>query len=366
MRIVQLANLYAPGSGGLRTAVDALGRGYLAAGHERVLVVPGERFERTESETDGLVVTVPGRPVASGYRVITSLRPVLRLLAELAPDSVEVSDKLTLVKAARWARRTGRRSVLLSHERIDAILAPRVPGWFPLTAAADRWNRRLVRAFDAVVATSAFGAAEFERVGAPGLRRVPLGVDLETFRPAGTVRPEDEPALLVCAGRLSAEKNPRLAVETARVLHQRGVPIRLELVGDGPERERLAELAAGLPVSLTGHLEGRATMAARLAAADVVLAPCPVEAFGLAVLEALACGTPVVAPAGGAVPELLGGGAGLVAPATPEAMATAVQKVLAQPVEQRRARARARAERYPWSASVAGMLRVHEEPAAGH
>ena len=267
MRIVQLANLYAPGSGGLRTAVDALGRGYLAAGHERVLVVPGERFERTESETDGLVVTVPGRPVASGYRVITSLRPVLRLLAELAPDSVEVSDKLTLVKAARWARRTGRRSVLLSHERIDAILAPRVPGWFPLTAAADRWNRRLVRAFDAVVATSAFGAAEFERVGAPGLRRVPLGVDLETFRPAGTVRPEDEPALLVCAGRLSAEKNPRLAVETARVLHKRGVPIRLELVGDGPERERLAELAAGLPVALTGHLEGRAAVAARLAAA---------------------------------------------------------------------------------------------------
>ncbi|MFD0632755.1 hypothetical protein ACFQ9X_15330 [Catenulispora yoronensis] len=48
MRIVQLANAYSPTSGGLRTVVDALGRGYVAAGHDRVLVIPGKRHTREE------------------------------------------------------------------------------------------------------------------------------------------------------------------------------------------------------------------------------------------------------------------------------------------------------------------------------
>ncbi|MET0197687.1 MAG: alpha-(1-2)-phosphatidylinositol mannosyltransferase, partial [Rhodococcus fascians] len=47
VRIVQLANFYGPRSGGLRTAVDQLGAGYTAAGHEVILVVPGERATET-------------------------------------------------------------------------------------------------------------------------------------------------------------------------------------------------------------------------------------------------------------------------------------------------------------------------------
>jgi len=94
MRIVQLANLYSPVSGGLRTAVDALGRGYAEAGHERVLVVPGKVFARRETDV-GLVVTVPGPSVAPGYRFVLDPRPVLRVLERLRPDVIEVSDKAT-------------------------------------------------------------------------------------------------------------------------------------------------------------------------------------------------------------------------------------------------------------------------------
>lgn len=370
MRIVQLANLYSPVSGGLRTAVDALGRGYLAAGHERILVIPGRSYARRWTEA-GLVVTVPGPSIAPGYRFVLDPRPVLRVLDRLGPDVVEVSDKATLAVAARWARRRGVRSVLFSHERLDAILAPRLPSRLPdrwpveraLQQATDSWNRRLAGAFDAIVVTSAFAAAEFVRVGAPALHRVPLGADLTTFRPlprTGSDGPAQE-VRLINLGRLSAEKRPELALKCAVELRRRGMPVRLDMVGEGPLGPALRRAAAreGLRVEFHGHVRARADVARLLSLADVALATCPVESFGLAVLEALACGTPVVAADRGAAGELLVPGAGVTAPATGTGFADGVTEVLAWPEAWRRAGARSRAEHYPWSATVAGMLSVH-------
>jgi alpha-1,6-mannosyltransferase len=410
VRIVQLANLYSPVSGGLRTAVDALGRGYAAAGHERVLVVPGRAFSWRDDAT-GTVVTVPGPSIAPGYRLVLDPRPVLRVLGRLRPDVIEVSDKATLTVAARWARRRGVRSVLLSHERLDAILAPRVPAWVPLEPAVDSWNRRLVRAFDAIVVTSRFAAAEFERIGAGPPDRVPLGVDLATFRPVREGRAWEErawderaweeharderargeharderaraergwgggapapgaarPVRLVHLSRLSAEKRPGLALDTMRALRRWNVPVRLDVVGEGPLRPRLERLAARerLPVAFHGHVATRGGVARLLGGADVALATCPVESFGLAVLEALACGTPVVAVDRGAAGELLGPGAGVSVPSTGEGLAAGVTDVVSWPAPWRRAAARSRAERYPWTATVAAMLAVHRRDVKG-
>ena len=72
MRIVRLANFVAPHSGGLRTALPELGAGYLAAGHEPVLVIPGER-DGDELTAQGRVITLRGPrvPFTGGYRVLT-------------------------------------------------------------------------------------------------------------------------------------------------------------------------------------------------------------------------------------------------------------------------------------------------------
>ncbi|MFF4224416.1 glycosyltransferase [Streptomyces abikoensis] len=361
MRIVQLANFHGPASGGLRTALDALGRGYAAAGHERVLITPGPRYAAWR-DAAGLRVVLPGVPVGGGYRLIcapAALRALRALLERLTPDSVEVSDKLTLVHAAHWARARGIRAVLLSHERLDAVLAPRLPARLPLGLPADAWNRRLARAFDAVVAASAFSCAEFARVTAPALYRVPLGVDLDVFAPSESV--PGTVARLVYAGRLSAEKLPHLPLETLRVLLRRGVPARLDVLGTGPERGRLERRAyeAGLPVRFHGHVADRRAVARALARADVALAPCPVESFGLSILEALACGTPAVTANTGASPELLAPDAGLATPTTPEATADAVLRLLSVPESRRRTAARKRAEQFPWERTVQGMLAVH-------
>jgi alpha-1,6-mannosyltransferase len=393
LRIVQLANLYSPVSGGLRTAVDALGRGYLAAGHERVLVIPGRSHSRHEDEA-GTLITVPGPSIAPGYRLVLNPRPVLKVLEQLRPDVIEVSDKATLAVAAWWARKHGVRSVLFSHERLDAILAPRLPAWVPLERGADYWNRRLAKAFDAIVVTSAFSADEFHRVDAPSVHLVPLGVDLAVFRPVGTqdlngaaelagVRssrsatgglgaegsarrlagqrsgPDQGPVRLVHLGRLSAEKRPDLAIDAVRELRRRSLDVRLDMIGDGELADELRDRAGGLPVTFHGHVRSRSEIARLLGTADVVLATCPVESFGLAVLEALACGTPVVAADQGAAGELLVPGSGLAVPATGGGFADGVIEVMSWAADMRRAAARRRAEAFPWSATVEGMLAVH-------
>nr|BFD94918.1 glycosyltransferase family 1 protein [Kitasatospora sp. Xyl93] len=369
LTIVRLANFVTPVSGGLRTALRHLGAGYLAAGHRPVLIVPGDR--RSEEETEqGLVVTLPGPvlPASGGYRLLTDRRAVAAELTRLSPDRLEVSDRTTLRWTGAWARRHGVRSVMVSHESATGVLRARgLPG--PLAAAAaDRLNAATARAYDSVLCTTDWAAAEFRRIGTPNLVRAPLGVDLNAMR---RLRPAEraaeraryaapEETLLVLCSRLSAEKRPERAIEALAVLRARRRPAVLVVAGTGPLRERLAARAARLrlPVRFLGHLGGRAELARLLGCADVVLAPGPVETFGLAALEALACGTPVAVSRSSALPGLVGP-AGVAAVDTGNGFASAVRRLLDRPEEPRRAAARARAERYGWPAAVAAFLAAH-------
>jgi alpha-1,6-mannosyltransferase len=368
-RILQVANFYSSHSGGLRTTVDALGRAYVDAGLERVLVVPGPA-DADEDTPAGRRITLrgPKLPGSGGYRALAGTGGVRAVLAELPPDHLEVSDKLTLVGLGNWAARNGVRALLVSHERLDAILSPRVPPGFPLDVCTDWWNRHIARGFDAVVTPSRFAADEFTRIGATDVAVVPLGVDLDVFHPRAGGRPadadrDDNEVRLVCVGRLSREKRPDLAIETLRTVRARGVPARLWMIGDGPRRSTLEARARGLPVVFTGHLHDRSELARLLAGADAALAPCPYETFGVAALEALACGTPVVAADRGAVPELVqagqGAATGAVAAPDPASLAAAALDVVRRPRDQTRRTARDRAEQYPWMRTAREMLRIH-------
>lgn len=372
MRIAQLANFVGPTSGGMRTAVEALGRGYLAAGAERLLVVPGATDARLRTDA-GEVVMIRSPRVGGGYRLIVEPWRVVEALESFAPTTLEISDKSTLLPVTGWARRAGVRSLLFSHERLDAMLALRT-GWSSgLAAPVQVLNRVLVRRFDGIVVTSAFARSEFQAVAAATgtpLHTVPLGVDLDRFRPAPSTPDRDGTLRLVHVGRLSREKSPHLAVATAVALHERGVPVRLDVYGSGPHRRELEGLAGDAPVLFHGHVGSRRRLSTAISRADVALSVCPGETFGLAVLEALASGTPVVTADAGGARELVDEASGAWAPPVPGLLADAVLEVAARPFDERRAAARRRAEDYPWRRTVAAMLALHrhggadERPAA--
>jgi alpha-1,6-mannosyltransferase len=362
MRVVQVANFYGPRSGGLRTAVDRLGAEYCAAGHKVFLIVPGRRAEQTRLSTGVVRITVPARliPFTGGYRAVLPA-PVRALLEALEPDTLEVSDRLTLRSLGRWGREHGATTVMISHERLDRLAGQVLPR---RTAQrfADFANRRTAANYDTVVCTTGFAREEFDRIGATNTVTIPLGVDLETFHPcrrSALVRQRwatPTQILLVHCGRLSVEKRADRSIDAVAALCAAGVEVRLVIVGDGPLRAKLQRQAARLPIDFTGFISDRHSVAELLASADVALAPGPHETFGLAALESLACGTPAVVSRTSALGEIITADCGALADNDPMAIARAVSAIVRLPEGHRRASARRRAEMFTWRRAAVGML----------
>ncbi len=358
LRIAQLANFVGPASGGMKTAVEMLGLRYTATGAARLLVTPGARDHVCETEA-GTLVQLRAPRVGGGYRLLVEPWRVLEVLERFGPTSVELSDKSTLLPVTGWARRAGVGCVLFSHERLDAMLSLRTGWQSGIGAGVSVLNRVLARRFDAIVVTSRFAAQEFPAVASPLLRQVPLGVDLDTFDPECGEPADDGVLKLVHVGRLSREKSPHLAVATAVALHRRGVPVRLDVFGRGPHEHELRAIGRNAPVHFHGHVRDRRALAARLASADIALSVCPGETFGLAILEALACGTPVVTADRGGGRELVDPDCGEQGSPDPVSLADAVLRLAAHDAGARRKAARRRAEQFRWADTARAMLDLH-------
>lgn len=379
MRIVRLANFVTPVSGGVRTALAHLAREYRGRGIDPVLVIPGPTDGRCDGP-DGTVITLASpRLPGTSYHVLLDRQRVQRALRRLEPDAVEVHDRFTLAWAMPWLRRHRVPSVLMVHERLRTPL--RAFAHLP-SSAADATelvaNRRLADEAGPIVVASRSVARTFPE-GAVTV--VPLGVDRDLFPPRSLPSGEGAPLRLALVGRLSPEKAPLAAVDAATMLIGRGHDVHLDVVGTGPLAGRIARRAPWERTTLHGHLP-QEDVARVVRDADVLLAPCPTEAFGLAALEALASGVSVVAHRDGAVSELLGlegpdpaagiaeprsdfaprrrpphvGAAGAASDGYARDLAEAVEALLAIPMTRRREAAIGRAVRYPWASSADGLL----------
>jgi alpha-1,6-mannosyltransferase len=254
--------------------------------------------------------------------------------------------------------------MMVSHDSLAGLVRMFSPPGVPADRISDRLNRGTATSFDVVVATTAWAGAEFRRLGVPNLVQVPLGVDLDCFHPSrhdqalrGQLARRGQPLLVHCS-RLSPEKRSERAIGALAELHRRGVAAVLVVAGDGPRLRALQAQAGRLPVQFLRHVADRELLARLLATADVVIAPGPVETFGLSALEALASGTPVVVSNRSALPEVIGPG-GVAAADNQVAFADAVQRLLRVEVTERRQRARQQAERFDWPTAVEGFLHAH-------
>jgi len=370
MRIVHVANFYGPSSGGIKTTLHELGRGYLKYGHEFIYIVPGPRYIK-EQTPFGLKITLPSftLPASGGYQIIRSNKQLLNLLEFLNPDRIEVSDRFTLLKVGRWAKQHKVASLVFSHETLNGLVkkyAPLVP--VALRNKFVNWhNRKLAASFDTVIATTEFAAAEFVRIKTTNLRKVALGVDLLGFKPENRdhkLRKEllkGAEYLLVHCGRMSPEKEPARSVQAVRELVKAGVNVRLIIVGGGPLWNKIRKQSLGLPIEMLGYVASREKVAGYLAAADIAIAPGPLETFCLSALESLASGTPVVASKSSAVGEILNINsirpAGAVASDNGAEFAIAITQLLNK--GRLRKVAREQAEKFSWANTVDAMLDVH-------
>lgn len=240
-----------------------------------------------------------------------------------------------------------------------------------------RVERLAVALPDRIICVSATTAGRLRRE--LGCRKpvflLPNGVDLAL---AAGVEPIESTVDVVFAGRLIAEKNVDLLLRALRRLAATAdavragavpagsgpagsgpggsggpAPMRCLIVGDGPERERLERLCADLgltgSVTFAGHLPDTRDVLAAMKAAKVLVLPSRREGFGMVVLEANACGVPVVTVRhpGNAATELIQEGRnGWVVAPDAVALADALRRAVHGP---RPATVGADVDRYSWS-----------------
>ncbi len=368
MRIVHIANFYGPNSGGIKTTLHELGRGYQRYGHEFIYIVPGV-INHSEMTQYGYKITLPSvmLPGSGGYRIIRNNRELKKIVESLSPDAIEISDRFTLRGIGLWAKRHQIPTVVFSHETLRGLASRFLPKWLPLRSMVNWHNRRLANSFDHVVATTEFAAREFREIAVDNIVKIPLGVDLDTFTNENrslTLRRDllkGAQLLLVHCGRLSPEKEPQRSIQALEILLKRGVDARLVIIGNGPMWAKLRELAEGLPVEMLGYVADRKRVSAILASADISLAPGPLETFCLSALESLASGTPVVASSSSAVGEFLRHSnknpAGAIAGDNRFAFADAIESLAFRP--RLRTVARDAAARLPWDSTVGLMMALH-------
>jgi glycosyltransferase involved in cell wall biosynthesis len=198
------------------------------------------------------------------------------------------------------------------------------------------------------IAVSERTRKDLEALGMRGIRVVPNGIDLREIE---TIRPSERRSELVYAGRLLSHKNVDLLI--AALAREEIHDVRATIIGGGPEADRLKQQVRELDleerVELTGFLEYK-EMIARIKSSRLFVLPSTREGFGMAALEALACGVPVVTvdhPMN-ATADLVRGAGFLCAP-TAEGLAGAIIEGLERG-DRYSERCRERAGGYDWKA----------------
>ena len=326
MRVAITTDSFRDGLGGVATAVAVLARTLRAAGHTVRI------FTAADPSHAALGLDVAGFPALHydrlpGGRVVVAPVGLARELDAFRPDVIHNHSMAAMGTQALAAARLLDVPILgTCHVYLAGFLgyAPlpldRIPG---TDRAAWRYTVAFFNHFPLVTTPSQVMARELT---AHGLH-VPVvavsnGVDTHLFRPGPRASGKDGVTVLH-VGRLSYEKNVDLLLRAFARIAEQHPAARLTIVGDGPDREALARLAGELGLGERVHFTGfvpHEQLPAIYQAADLFATASTIETQGLVVLEAAACGLPVVAVDALALPEAVHHGVnGLLAPAGDEA-----------------------------------------------
>ncbi len=265
----------------------------------------------------------------------------------------------------------GTRCVAYIHEVLGPIWNSFYPWPFSLVGQLqERWTHWLYRNVQFWTA-SRFTRLLLKRNGVRRVQIIPYGVDTVALAELDS-KPLGEPLRLVTVSRLAPNKRVDHALRAVRCLLDRGVAVKLHVVGTGEVEEPLQRLSRELRldpvVTFTGPL-AEADKDALLRGAHFLLHTSLREGWGLNVIEANALGTPAtVYPVAGLTESTIHGRTGLVARAErPDCVAEALVGILAQPskYQQLRLRAWERAKTLHWSKVLPRACDWLESQAAG-
>ncbi len=396
IKTLHITNSYHQSSGGISTFYRALLDGANRLERQMTLVVPGEQ---TRTETVGEFARIhfikaPHAPSFDRrYRLLmpTKYLPAFdgelkRILAEEKPELIEICDKYSVSWLAgllrrRWLNGLPRTVLVgMNCERMD----DNVSAFITKSKAGKTWSQfflghMYIPLFDYHIANSDYTAAELlSAMTAKHPREVrvlPMGAQIAEFAAAipnetkrrqllAQVNGDQNTRLLLYAGRLSPEKNVPLLIEMLERLADEN--FRLVVAGAGPLTDWLESEAhrrtPGKVLSL-GHVQDRQALINLYANCDAFVHPNPREPFGIAPLEAMAAGLPLIAPRSGGVLSYADDTNAWLAAANGEAFTEAVKSVFADASvrKDKLARARWTAEQFRWPEVADRFFALYDE-----
>jgi glycosyltransferase involved in cell wall biosynthesis len=271
MKLVIVTDAWRPQINGVVTTLMQTRACLESLGHEVVVVSP-EQYATIPCPTypEIRLAILPGRRLA-------------RTLAREAPDAIHIATEGPLGSAARrYCVRTGLRFTTSYHTQFPQYVRKRVP-------IPEAWSYAYLRSHHGQAERTLVATDRQRRdLLAHGFRNAVIwsrGVDTDAFRPCGRDHLAHPRPIWIYAGRVAVEKN----LEAYLGIDLPGTKV---VVGDGPD---LAKLRTRFPAAhFVGYKFGVA-LAQYLSSADVFVFPSRTDTFGLVMLEAMACGTPVAA-----------------------------------------------------------------------
>ncbi|WP_141842154.1 glycosyltransferase family 4 protein [Humibacillus xanthopallidus] len=300
-------------SGGAETRVVDTAKGLHDRGHEvAVVCLKGSRLADAVRQVDVPVLAVARSK--KDPRLVFALRRLLREHDGWVVDVHNAQSQLAVHLAGRGRLPSGRLVATIHSEYRES---ERRPLGF---SAHEAVLRRTIRSGWRLVAVTTSVRRNLEELGAAtgdidviwsGIagRRCAAAAGGSTVREQLGLRPHD--FLVVAVGRMVAVKNFQLAIRAIHQLHNTLPAARLLLVGDGPERPKLEQLARDLsgPSDLVRFAGHRDDVPDLLTAADAMVITSTTEGLPYVLLEAAAARTPVVSTRVGAMAEVFGDGA---------------------------------------------------------
>jgi len=367
MKILDLGEFYSERGGGVRSYLGALLDAAGVRGHEVVVLVPGPR-DSDESVPGGRIIRyrAPKMPYDGSYHFPLRVDLMRRYVKMLRPDVLQLSSPYLPWLAASQLR-VPVKSYVYHSDPIGAYVEPVAARWLPgalrrsVESAAWSWIRRVCHSCDVTVVSGEWLRSQLIAQRIAGVTCLPFGIEHDAFGPEhrsselraellGPYRDQPEASLLLVGGRLALEKRQAALIRACGVL-ARSRPIAVVILGDGPERERLSRLAhEHLPVyRLLPFTRDRAEYARLLASADALVHGSACETYGFLLVEALASGTPIVAPNAGGAAYVADASAAELYPVNADAfdIAAAIGRVLSRSRTDTQQAALAAARRHP-------------------
>lgn len=368
MRIAFFTETFLPATDGVVTRLTHTIDGLRRMGDEVLVVAPRVRGG-SEVYSDCSIYRVPGFPFPP-YPAIYLAPPhpgIGRVLRRFEPDLIHAVNPFFLgTGGVFYAKRLGIPLVASYHTNV--ALYARYYGLRFLARPALGYTRMLHNQARLNLCTSMTTAEYLTGEGVKRVRLWPQGVDTHLFNPQKRSdgrrhrlsggKPGE--VLLLFVGRLAPEKR----IERLRPILEEVPGVRLAIVGDGPDRERLEQEFRGTGAVFAGLLKGE-ELAAAYASSDVFVFPSTTETLGLAMLEAQASGLPVIAAGTGNGGEVIvEGETGLLCDPDSRGSLVSATRALVEDEGRRErmgAAARCSAESRSWEAATARLRELYAE-----